>query len=212
MFGTRPLLWLLLLASLIGGVHWYRYERAVQHDAGALAMPEPVLATGSTLPPWTDGTGFRYRPLGRLTGRVVVVSRTNYSLGEFAHLAPTDLAIAWGSLSDPAAYSQLTFEQRGSPLSGRYVFPDIKRGTTLARMPHRDVEAWLLANLTHVHAIPSDRHIASRLSGIRPGQVVELSGLLVEVTAPSGARYTSSLALHDYDCEIAWIDGLDLVN
>lgn len=126
MFGTRPLLWLLLLASLIGGVHWYRYERPVQHDAGALAMPEPVLATGSTLPPWTDDAGFRY--------------------------------------------------------------------------------------LTHVHAIPSDRPIASRLSGIRPGQVVELSGLLVEVTAPSGARYTSSLALHDHDCEIAWIDGLDLVD
>jgi hypothetical protein len=143
---------------------------------------------------------------------VVVVARSNYTIGEFAHLAPTDLAIVWGPLSDPDAYAQLVFDQRGSPFAGRYVVPEVRRGTALSQRPYREVEAYLLANLTHVHTIAAEPAIASRLAGIRPGQVVRLSGLLVDVRSPDGARYTSSLALHDYNCEIAWIDGLELVD
>jgi len=72
------------------------------------------------------------------------------------------------------------------------------------------VRAFLLANLTHVHTIPADPAIASKLAGIRPGQVIRFSGLLVDVMSPANVRYTSSLALHDYNCEIAWIDELEL--
>jgi len=205
-------LWLLLVAGLLGGLNWYLHEREVQHPPGALAVGEPTIALGSELSPWTDGHGFRYRALGRFYGRVVVVARHNYSIGEFAHLAPTDLAIVWGPLSDPAAYGDLKFDQRGSPLAGRFVFPEVKRGSALAARPFAETIAFLLANLTHVHTIPADSAIASRLASIRPGQVVEFSGILVDVTAPSGGRYTSSLALHDYNCEIAWIDALELVD
>jgi hypothetical protein len=205
------LVWLLSAASLVAGARWFLYEREVRHAPGALATAAPTIELGSTMPPWTDDHGFRYRALGRFTGRVVVVSRTNYAIGEFARLAPTDLAIVWGSLSDPQSYEQLTFDQRGSPLAGRYVIPELKRGTPLAQRPYRETEAYLLGHLTHVHTIPADRRIASRLSGIRPGQVVEFSGVLVDVTSPGGGRYTSSTALHDYNCEIAWIDGLELV-
>ena len=209
---AHALRWLLLLAGLAGAVHWFLYARPVSHPPGVLAPAAPTISVGSGVPPWTDAHGFRYRALGRFAGQVVVVGRRNYALGEFASLAPTDLAIVWGPLSDPAAYSQLVFDQRGSPLSGRYVFPEIRRDAALARRPFPEIEAYLLANLTHVHTIPADRRIAATLSGIRPGQVVRFEGWLVEVTARSGARYVSSLALHDYDCEIAWIDALELAD
>ena len=202
----------LFAASIAGAVHWLFYERAVRHAGGVLADAEPAIALGAELPPWTDAHGFRYRALGRLTGRVVVVSRTNYRIGQFAHLAPTDLAIVWGPLSDPDAYGQLVFDQRGSPFAGRYVVPEIRRGTPLSQRPFKDIESYLLANLTHVHTIAADDRTAAKLAGIRPGQVVRLSGLLVDVVAPDGARYTSSLALHDYNCEIAWIDELELID
>lgn len=206
----HPVLWLLFVAGVLGGVHWYFYDREVRHRPGVLAPSPPSIVLGSDLPPWTDRHGFRYRPLGRFAGRVVVVSRKNYAIGEFAHLAPTDLAIVWGPLSDPEAYGQLIFDQRGSPFSGRYVFPELRSGTALATRPFPEIEEFLLANLTHVHTIPADAEIASRLASIRPGQVVRFSGVLVDVTAPSGGRYTSSLALHDYNCEIAWIEELEL--
>jgi hypothetical protein len=202
----------LLLASVAGGVRWFLYEREVGHPGGILAPTEPAITLGIDAAPWIDAHGFRYRALGRLDGRVVVVSRTNYTLGEFAHLAPTDLAIVWGPLSDPQAYGQLAFDQRGSPFAGRYVVPEIRRGTPLSQRPTREIQAYLLANLTHVHTIAADHEIAARLAGIRPGQVVHLSGILVDVTAPDGTRYTSSVALHDYDCEVAWIDDLELLD
>lgn len=145
-------------------------------------------------------------PLGRFSGRVVVVARKSYSMGEFAHLAPTDLAIVWGPLSDPVEYGQLAWEQFGAPFGARFVAPRIRDGTPLRARPIAQIDEYLLANLTHLHTIPADRHIAARLAGIRPGQVIRFAGTLVDVVAPSGLRYTSSLALHDYDCEIAWIE------
>ena len=202
----------MLAASVVGGIHWFLYERTVRHAPGPLALEEPAMSLGSQLAPWTDARGFRYGALGRFGGRVVVVARRNYAIGEFAHLAPTDLAIVWGPLSDPRAYAQLAFDQRGSPFSGRYVAPEVRAGTPLAQRPFAETQAYLLANLTHVHTIAANDAIASRLAAIRPGQVVRFSGLLVDVTSPAGGRYTSSLALHDYDCEIAWIDELELVD
>jgi hypothetical protein len=145
-----------------------------------------------------------------MSGRVVVVSRTNYAVGEFARLAPTDLAIVWGQLSDPGTYTQIHFDQRGSPLAGRFVVPELKRGTRLAALPLPEVEAFLLMNLAHVHAIPADKQIAARLAHIRPGQVVTFSGVLVEAKSPTGGTYVSSLKLGTYNCEIAWVDELTL--
>jgi hypothetical protein len=203
-------LWALFGAALIGGWNWYFNDREVSHPAGVLAQSPPMIVLGSDRPSWVDSHGFHYRALGRMSGRVVVVSRKNYSMGEFAHLAPTDLAIVWGPLSDPESYAQLRFDQRGSPLAGRFVFPELKRGTPLAARPVRETQALLLANLTHVHTIPADSDVASRLAHIRPGQVVTFSGVLVEAKSPAGGTYVSSLALGDYNCEIAWVDELTL--
>ena len=207
---ARWLFWILFAASVLGGVRWYLYDRTVSHAAGALAPVEPTLSVGSSAPAWTDAQGFRYRPLGRFAGRVVVVARKNYSMGDFAHLSPTDLAIVWGPLSDPAEYSQLTFEQFWAPFGARFVAPEIRHGSRLASRPFAEVRDYLLDNLTHLHTIPANRGIASHLAGIRPGQVIRFAGTLVDVTSPGGLHYTSSLALHDLNCEIAWIEELAL--
>jgi hypothetical protein len=206
------LLWVLLFASLFGAWNWYAHERSVKHETGvAVASERPVIELGSSDAPWTDRHGFRYKSLGRFYGRVVVVARRNYNIGEFATLAPTDLAIVWGPLSDPALYGQLNFDQRGSPFAGRFVFPELRRGTEIASRPFPEIEAFLLANLTHVHTIPATADIRSTLAGIRPGQVIRFSGRLVEATSPSGGIYVSSRTLGDYNCEIAWIDELELI-
>jgi hypothetical protein len=204
------LLWVMLAAALFGGWNWYFHDRDVTHPPGIIAAGPPAIVLGSTRPSWSDRHGFQYRALGRISGRVVVVSRKNYSIGEFADLAPTDLAIVWGPLSDPQSYAQLHFDQRGSPFSGRFVVPELKRGTPLAARPFPEIEAFLLANLAHVHTIPADAEIAARLAHIRPGQVVTFSGILVEAKSPGGDMYVSSLTLGTYHCEIAWVDELAL--
>lgn len=205
------MLWVLFVAALVGGWNWFFNDREIQHPSGVtLAPSSPAIVLGSDGPSWVDDHGFQYRALGRMSGRVVVVSRTNYAIGEFGQLAPTDLAIVWGQLSDPGTYTQIHFDQRGSPLIGRFVVPELKRGTRLAALPLPEVEAFLLMNLAHVHAIPANKEISARLAHIRPGQVVTFSGVLVEAKSPAGGMYVSSLKLGTYNCELAWVDELIL--
>jgi len=208
---VRYLLWILFAAGIFGAIQWQLHDRPIPHAArGMLAERTPDIALGASRPPWQDSNGFRYRALADFQFKAVVLSRNNYRMGEFADLSPTDLAIGWGAMSDPAIYRQFKFDQRGSPLAGRFVFPEVVPGTAIATRPFAENVALLLETLTHVHTIPANADVRRGLAGIRPGQVATLKGVLVEATAPSGDLYRSSLALHDYDCEIMWVDEVAL--
>jgi hypothetical protein len=208
---VRYLLWILFAAGIYGAIQWQLHDRPIPHPSrGMLAGKTPDIALGATRPPWKDANGFRYRALADFQFTAVILSRNNYSMGEFASLSPTDLAIGWGALSDPVIYRQFKFDQRGSPLAGRFVFPEVVPGTAMAALPLTEMAALLLATLTHVHTIPANGDVRRRLAGIRPGQVATLKGVLVEATAPSGDLYRSSLKLFDYECEIMWVDDLAL--
>lgn len=199
-----------MLASVLGGVNWYLHERPVHHAPGALAPDTPQIVLGSTRPPWRDDHGFQYTARADLDAKVVVVSRANYRVGEFANFSPTDLGIVWGPLSDRQIYEQFKFSEMGSPFAGRFVFPEIRPGSDMSKLPFPEVADFLLQNLTHVHTIPANAHVAATLAGIRPGQLVRLKGVLVDTIAPSRSLYRTSLKLFDYECEIMWVDFIEL--
>jgi hypothetical protein len=202
------LLALLFVLSLWGGWNWFRHERHVSHPPGIAVEAGPSIEVGASRGPWSDDKGFRYAAVGRLEGRAMVLARRNYDMGEFATLAPTDLAIGWGALSDPRVVEQLKFPQYKS-FSARFVVPELRGGSELAKRPWPELEA-MFATFTHVHTIPGDAAIGRTLSGIRPGQVIRFKATLVNAVGPSGASYASSLALGDRNCEVAWIDELEL--
>jgi hypothetical protein len=199
---------LLFVASLWGGWNWWHHERRVSHPPGVVVEETPAIVPGETRAPWRDDHGFRYVSLGAFEGRAMVLARRNYGAGEFAALAPTDLALGWGPMSDPAIVDQLAFAQMKS-FSARFVVPDFRSGAEIARRPRAELEA-MFRSLTHVHTIPGDETIRRTLAGIRPGQVIRFRATLVDAAGPSGGRYTSSTTLGDHDCEIAWIDELVL--
>jgi len=202
------LLWALVALSLWGGWNWFRYERAVSHPPGIAVPIGPTIDVGATRAPWADDKGFRYASLGTFGGRAMVLARRNYDLGEFAALAPTDLALGWGPMSDPRLVDQLSFPQYKS-FSSRFVVPEFRSGAEIAKRPWPEVEA-MFKDLTHVHTIPGDPEIRKTLAGIRPGQVIRFRATLVDARGPSGFSYASSLALGDHNCEVAWIDALEL--
>ena len=204
----RALGWALFALSLWGGWNWFHHERRVGHPPGMAVADAPVIEVGETREPWRGADGFSYASLGRFAGRAMVLARRNYDVGEFAALAPTDLALGWGELSDPKVVDQLAFAQMKS-FSARFVAPELRRGSALAQRSRPELEA-LFTALTHVHAIPGDASIRRTLAGIRPGQVIRFEATLVVAQGPSGGRYASSLALGDRNCEIAWIDRLEL--
>ena len=198
----------LVALSLWGGWNWWHHERRVSHPPGVVVEAAPSIRIGETRSPWNDDKGFRYASLGAFEGRAMVLARRNYELGEFATLAPTDLALGWAELSDPRIVDQISFPQMKS-FSSRFVVPEFRRGAELRDRPRAELEE-MFRSLTHVHTIPGDQDIRRTLAGIRPGQVIRFRGTLVLAVAPSGDRYESSLALGDRNCEIAWIDELAL--
>ncbi len=206
----RYLWWAVMAASVYGGVQWFLHERPVAHPTGALVSETPQIVLRSGRPPWEDAHGFKFTARADLDARVVVLARANYAIGEFAGFSPTDLAIAWGPLSDRSIYEQFKFSEMGSPLAGRFVFPELRQGSDMAKLPFKDVAQFLLQHLTHIHTIPGNAAVARTLAGIRPGQVIHLQGVLVDAVAPSRALYQTSLQLFDYNCEIMWVDAIEL--
>jgi hypothetical protein len=206
---VRYLWWAVMAASAYGGLQWFLHERPVAHPSGTLVEETPQIVLRSSRPAWQDAHGFSYTARADLNARVVVLARANYSVGEFAGFSPTDLAIAWGPLSDRSIYEQFKFSEMGSPLAGRFVFPEIRPGSDMAKLPFKEVGEFLLQHLTHIHTIPGNATVAKKLAGIRPGQVVHLNGVLVDTVAPSRDLYQTSLQLFDYQCEIMWVDEIE---
>jgi len=64
-----------------------------------------------------------------------------------------------------------------------------------------------------MHFIPADDGVAAALADVREGQVVRISGLLVEATRPDGWRWRSSLSRDDSGggaCEVVWLQQLEV--
>ncbi len=199
--GPRINFWYLILAMpfVIGACVWCAH-RPVTHGPGQIAPSAPVQqpADGSR----RFGCGeFTVKPLAefRLTARVL--SRKNYSLGRDAKLCPVDLALGWGPMSDESVLSGMSISQ----FDRCYMWSlrDLS-------VPRLQVER----NSANMHMIPSTPEIKKRLKSLRKGSLIECRGYLVEVTAPGGWQWRSSLSRNDTGqgaCEVVWVEEIKVL-
>jgi hypothetical protein len=111
-----------------------------------------------------------------------------------------DLALGWGPMSDESALERIDISQ-----SGRFYFWHVKEFP----IPRRDIEI----HSANMHMIPATAEVERRLLRVRPGQVVALTGYLVEVRGSDGFRWRSSLTREDTGngaCELVWVEKLDV--
>lgn len=203
--------WILFyIAALAGGVDWFLKERPINHPPGVMVPEAPELLPGRD-DPWSDGGGFEYRSLGRLRIRALLLSRNNTRLSGWDDISPTDLALAWGEMSDSRILDQLDISQYTAPISGsRFMFIGIPAGSKIMKWRQADRDA-LLTQATHIHTIPATPEIGTQLSSLRPGQILRLDGQLVIVQDAFGRRrLESSTILGDRHCEIMWVESLEL--
>lgn len=63
----------------------------------------------------------------------------------------------------------------------------------------------------HIHTIPSTPEIADQIARMRPGQILTLDGELVALRDALGRRrLSSSTVLGDRECEIMWVESIEL--
>ena len=176
-------------------VWWLWRDDAVEHGPGVVAPDEPQQSAGDDVAAF-DHNGYRVTPLARFALRARVLAREDYSLDREAELAPIDLALGWGPMSDEDVLEHIDISQGGRWYRWFAREPPI---------PRRQIER----HSANMHMIPADDVVADLLGDTRVGSVVSLRGYLVEVRAVDGWRWRSSLTRDDTgarSCELVFVE------
>lgn len=172
-------------------------NREAVHAPGETAPDAPVQRSAGDAPPMAKN-GYRITPLARFRIDARVLSKETYRLDREADLAPVDLALGWGPMSDSAVLDKVRISQ-----GNRFYFWHVDTFP----IPREAI----VSHSANMHLIPADRRIEARLKDVRKGQIVSLSGYLVEASAPDGWHWRSSLSRTDSGagaCELVWVEDL----
>ena len=190
----------LFIALVAWGAYSAWPSRTLSHGPGVVAPQEPIQREVSGKQAF-DFNGYRITPLAEFSIEARVLAREDYRFGREADTSPTDLVFGWGRMSDEAVLQKIELSQ-----SNRYYHWRTKEFP----IPQREIEV----NSANMHIIPADSTIARELKNVRKGQVVRVSGYLVQAAAPDGWRWVSSLTRKDTGtgaCELIWAENLTIV-
>ncbi len=182
---------------LIGyGAYQHFSNSPITHQSGVLASQQPVQNNANQSP--FELNGYTIKPLQNFEIKARVLSAEHYSFDREADLAPVDLALGWGTMSDESVLKQIRISQ-----SGRFYFWHVDTFPV-----SRDVIESSSANM---HMIPANRQIEKTLKAIKAGQLVNISGYLVEAKSADGWRWKSSLSRTDTGngaCELVYVKAI----
>jgi hypothetical protein len=131
-----------------------------------------------------------------------VLSREDYSFDVLADLIPEDLALGWGAMSDNRILRDFKITQ-GARFYGWRPLTDLP-------IPRQEV----ISHSANTHVIPSDSLIRSQLERVRVGQVVHLTGLLVDGVRGDGEYVHTSLTRDDSGagaCEVMLVERVEIL-
>src|SRR5262245_50019535 len=174
---------------------------AFTQPPGVLAPTPPTQADLGEAAPQLSKPGYQIRALERFSLQARVLGAEPYWFDHIAKLAPIDLALGWGPMSDTTILHRISISQRG-----RFYFWQVARFP----IPRHDIEA----NSANMHMIPGDANVEQTLKTVRVGQIVRLFGYLVEVTGVDGFHWRSSLTRNDTSygaCEVVWVEKLQIL-
>lgn len=186
----RTPLIVLLLCSLASGC-------ALDHPPGVLA-PEPPAQTNLSRQGAFPHGAYRILPLATFELTARVLGKERYWFDRGAELAPYDLALGWGRMSDSAVIDRLSISQ-----SWRWY-----------RWRARDLPIPLgeiVSSSANMHMVPADDLVRRTLGRVRDGDVVRITGKLIEVSGPDGFHWKSSLTRADTGngaCELVFVEDL----
>lgn len=203
---------LALAGVLLAGLGWWysplspRTPDPSAPAAGTtLACPPPpgaAPADGTVQSPVPSGVApFRLQagtltPLAGMRIEARVLSRQDYLAGREAAFSPTDLALGWHRMREDAVLARLDIAQ--SSRWYRYRWQDAPP------LPRDEI----VRSSANMHMIPSSPEVARALRAVREDDDVRIDGWLVQVDAPDGWRWRSSLRRDDSGsgaCELVYV-------
>ena len=186
------------IAILSFGAYQHFSNRPAVRGDGVVASHQPA-QTSSNQQTFTH-KGYNITPLETFAIEARILAAKDYTFGREADLSPVDLALGWGSMSDEAILSKINITQ-----SNRFYYWQVDAFP----IPREQIET----QSANMHMIPADSQIERTLKAVRPGQVVKLSGYLIEAKADDGWRWKSSLTRSDTGagaCEVIFVKSLSV--
>ena len=184
---------------LFGALNWWS-GREVSQPPGVTAGGLPSQVSVSNEREF-ERNGYRIRALARFEVSARVLGAEHYRFDREAQLAPVDLALGWGRMSDTTVLQRISISQRG-----RFYY----WSTADFPIPRREIET----SSANMHMIPADDRVEAALKSVRPGQIVTVRGYLVEARAPDGWRWRSSMTREDTGagaCELIWVESVSMI-
>jgi hypothetical protein len=192
---------IILLLIVFGGWKLLSSPGSVTLGPGVLAGVEPYQ---DSVEPAVSRSIENYTITDLATFRIKakVLSRKDYVIGREADLSPVDLALGWGNMSDESVLSNIEISQ-----SGRFYRWQVESFP----IPRREIET----HSANMHLIPANEAVKDEIEKVREGEIIEISGSLVEVLSGNdGWRWTSSMTRTDTGsgaCELILVDSFNIV-
>jgi hypothetical protein len=142
---------------------------------------------------------FTLQPRARYRIEARVLSAERYRTDAGAALAPIDLALGWGPMSDTDTLRHFKVTQGARFYT---IYPD---GQAI------DIPTALRAS-ANVHLIPANDQVRQLLYGARVGHVVALEGYLVSASRDDGFTWNTSLTRDDTGngaCELFYVQSAE---
>jgi hypothetical protein len=189
--------WLLAIALAWAG--YLYFHRPITYPAGVLVYSEPEQSAlpESSVP--IEHGKFHLKPLAHFALDARVLHRKIYRWDRESALAPVDLAVGWGPMSDQSVLDRLSITQ-----SMRFFWYEYQQPPPIAKEE-------IISHGTNLHIIPATAEIASRSKSLRIGTLIHLRGELVEATGPEIGTWRSSLSRTDSGngaCELVLVEEL----
>jgi hypothetical protein len=189
---------LLIVAGAWQGAHAWLMRPAHPPD-GLIAPDDPEQVMLDNAPPTRLGR-WELHPRAHYDITARILSREDYHFDVLSSLIPEDLALGWGPMSDNRILRSFDITQGARFYSW----------TPRASMPISRQEA--IEHSANTHVIPIDAVVARELKQLRVGQVVHLSGLLVDGVRDDGVSFHTSLTRSDTGpgaCEVLLVTEMD---
>jgi len=195
----------ILFLLIVAAIYWAytRYLGARTYPPGILVKNDPVQVTIDSPMEPIKKDGFLLHPLARYTIDARVLHTKHYWAGDaVSSLAPYDVAVGWGPMSDQKILDQLTISQ-----GNRFYFYEYQKEPQIPKDQ-------ITCHSANMHLIPSSFAIRQKIAWLRQGDIVRIRGLLIEATNPSSPEmrpWQSSLSRTDTGngaCEIMWVESI----
>jgi len=193
----------LLFTALVAAGLWQGYDdwqlRPVHPPDGPIAPDDPRQTDIEGAPVTTLGR-WRLTPQARYDIIARIPAREDYHFDLLADLIPEDLALGWGPMSDNRVLRAFEITQGARFYSWR---------------PKRELiipQQAVIEHSANTHVIPADAQVRRQLKRLRVGQVVHLTGLLVNAMRDDGTWIHTSLTRTDSgpgSCEVVLVESVD---